>query len=104
MAFNYSFLEKVLVFAWWIIQTGSLLPCLLGHALNNFLAVTLARSEIPGFAENPEALVFLPWWVDVCAVLLAVLGLRWFYQVAKSEEADQLEVGVDLAETSRYDN
>lgn len=83
-----------LVFAWWIIQTGSLLPCILGHALNNFLAVTLARSEIPGFAENPEALVFLPWWMDVCAILLAVLGLWWFYQVAKCEETDHVEVGV----------
>ncbi len=84
-----------LVFAWWIIQTGSLLPCLLGHALNNFLAVTLARSEIPGFAENPEALIFLPWWVDVCAVLLAALGLWWFSQVAKREETDQLEAEVE---------
>ena len=81
-----------LVFAGWIIQTGSLLPCLLGHALNNFLAITLARSGIPGFVENLEALVFLPLWVDACAVLLTVLGLRWFYQVAKSAEADQLGV------------
>lgn len=93
-----------LVFAWWFIQTGSLLPCLLGNALNSFLAVTLARSGIPGFGKISEALVFLPWWVDVCAVVLAVLGLRWFYQVAKSVEEDQFEVGVDLAETSRYDN
>lgn len=84
-----------LVFAWWVIQTGSLLPCILGHALNNFLAVTLARSGIPGFAENPEALIFLPWWVDVCALLLAVIGLRWFYQVAKREETDHLEAGVE---------
>ncbi len=84
-----------LVFAWWIIQTGSLLPCLLGHALNNFLAITLARSEIPGFGKISEALIFLPWWVDVCAVLLAALGLWWFSQVAKREETDQLEAGVE---------
>ena len=88
-----------LVFAWWIIQTGSLLPCILGHALNNFLAVTLARSEIPGFAENPEALVFLPWWVDVCAVLLAAVGLRWFYRVAKREETEYFEASVEPEET-----
>ncbi len=84
-----------LVFAWWIIQTGSLLPCLLGHALNNFLAITLARSEIPGFGKISEALIFLPWWVDVCAVLLAALGLWWFYQVAKRNKIDQLEEGVE---------
>lgn len=74
-----------LVFAWWFIQTGSLLPCLLGHTLNNFLAVTLARSKIPGFGKISEALIFLPWWADVCAVLLAAMGLWWFYQVAKRE-------------------
>ena len=84
-----------LVFAWWIIQTGSLLPCLLGHALNNFLAITLARSEIPGFGKISEALIFLPWWVDVCAVLLAALGLWWFYQVAKRNKTDQLEAGLN---------
>ena len=84
-----------LVFAWWIIQTGSLLPCLLGHALNNFLAITLSRSEIPGFAANPEALIFLPWWVDVCAILLAAIGLWWFYQVAKREGTGRVEAGVE---------
>ena len=84
-----------LVFAWWIIQTGSLLPCLLGHALNNFLAITLARSGIPGFT-SPKALIFLPWWVVVCAVLLAAIGLWWFYQVSKREETDQLDAGVEL--------
>ena len=84
-----------LVFAWWIIQTGSLLPCLLGHALNNFLAITLSRSEIPGFAENLEVLIFLPWWVDVFAVLLAAIGLWWFYQVAKREETNRVEVRVE---------
>ncbi len=84
-----------LVFAWWIIQTGSLLPCLLGHALNNFLAITVAWSGIPGFAENPDALIFLPWWVDVCAVVLAVFGLWWFYGVAKREEMECIEEGVE---------
>ena len=84
-----------LVFAWWIIQTGSLLPCILGHALNNFLAVTLARSEIPGFGETSEALIFLPWWVDMCAVLLAAIGLWWFYQVSKHEETEHFEARVE---------
>lgn len=93
-----------LVFAWWIIQTGSLLPCLLGHALNNFLAITLARSEIPGFVENTEALVFLPWWVDVCAILLAVLGLWWFHQVAKREKAEHFEEEIEPVGTSGCDN
>ena len=84
-----------LVFAWWIIQTESLLPCLLGHALNNFLAITLSRSEIPGFAESPETLVFLPWWIDVCAILVAAIGLWWFYRVAKHEETNRVEASAE---------
>lgn len=84
-----------LVFAWWIIQTRSLLPCLLGHALNNFLVITLARLKIPGFVKNSKALIFLPWWMVACAVLLAAIGLWWFYQVAKREETDQLEAEIE---------
>ena len=84
-----------LVFAWWIIQTGSLLPCLLGHALNNFLVITLARLKIPGFVKNSKALIFLPWWMVACAVLLAAIGLWWFYQVAKREETDQLKAEIE---------
>ena len=75
-----------LVFAWWVIQTRSLWSAILGHTLNNFLAVTLARSGIPGFGKVSEALIFLPWWVDVCAVLLAAIGLWWFYQVASRKK------------------
>lgn len=93
-----------LVLVWWFIQTGSLLPCLLGHALNNFLAVTLARLGIPGFGKISEALIFLPWWVDVCALLLAAMGLWWFYQVAKSEETDHVEAEVEPKRISGCDN
>ena len=54
-----------LVFAWWIIQTGSLLPCLLGHALNNFLAIYIVTVvKYRDFVESPDALIFhIPWWV-----------------------------------------
>ncbi len=72
-----------LVFAWWVVQSGSLLPALFGHALNNFLAMTTARLEIFGPMEDWDVVVFLPWWLFVCGIVLAVVGLRWFNQMAK---------------------
>ncbi len=72
-----------LVFAWWVVQSGSLLPALFGHALNNFLAMTTARLEIFGPMEDWDVVVFLPWWLFACGIVLAVVGLRWFHQMAK---------------------
>ena len=72
-----------LVFAWWVVQSGSLLPALFGHALNNFLAVTTARLELFGPMEDWDVVVFLPWWLFACGIVLAVVGLRWFHQMAK---------------------
>ncbi len=95
-----------LVFAYWVIQTGSLWPAILGHALNNLGSVTFLHFDVPGFpvSEDLNVVIHNPWWLNVCGPILAVLGLWWFYQVAKREEPDQLEVDIELAETSRYDN
>ncbi len=73
-----------LVFAWWVVQSGSLLPALFGHALNNFLAVTTARLELFGPMEDWDVVVFLPWWLFACGVILALIGLWWFSQIAKN--------------------
>ena len=70
------------VFARWVIQTGSLIPAIAGHALNNFLFLTVARYEIFGPIDDFNNLVFLPWWLNVCGIVLAIVGLRWFNQVA----------------------
>ena len=72
-----------LVFAWWVVQTGSLLPAIAGHALNNFLALTVSHLEIFGPMDDYNTVVFLPWWLNVCGIVLAVIGLRWFNQMAK---------------------
>ena len=92
-----------LIFAWWVVQTGSLWPAILGHALNNFLFVTFRHFDVPGFpvSEDMNVVVHNPWWLNVCGPILAVLGLWWFYQVAKREKADQLEAEV---EPRRCDN
>lgn len=70
-----------IVFAWWVIQTGSLWPAILGHALNNFLEVTFLYFDVPNFWENVVVL-------NLCGVILATLGLWWFYRVAKQKEAE----------------
>ena len=79
-----------IVFAWWVIQTGSLWPAILGHALNNFLFVTFMHFEIPGFpvSEDLNVITHNPWWLNVCGPILAALGLWWFYQVTKAKEAE----------------
>ena len=74
-----------IVFAWWVIQTGSLVPALAGHALNNFLALTVAHLELFGPMGDFSTVVFSPWWLNVCGIAMAVVGLRWFNQVAKRE-------------------
>lgn len=77
-----------LVFAYWVIQTGSLWPAILGHALNNLIFVTFWHFDVPGFpvSDDFNVVVHNPWWLNVCGPILAVLGLWWFYQVAKSKK------------------
>ncbi len=79
-----------IVFAWWVIQTGSLLPAIAGHALNNFLFLMVARYEIFGPLDDFNNLACLPWWLNVCGIILAVVGLWWFNEMAKSK-GEQVE-------------
>lgn len=75
-----------LVFAWWVVRTGSLLPAIFGHALNNFLSLTLARLGLFGPIENWDVPVFLPWWLQLCGIALAIFGLWWFNQISRGAE------------------
>ena len=86
-----------LVFAYWVIQTGSLWPGILGHALNNFLSVTFLHFDVPGFpvSEDFNVVIHNPWWLNVCGPIVAAIGLWWFYQVAKREGKNRVEVGVE---------
>ena len=86
-----------IVFAYWVIQTGSLWPAILGHALNNFLSVTFLHFDIPGFPvfEDFNVVVHNPWWLNVCGPIVAAIGLWWFYQVAKREGTGRVEAGVE---------
>ncbi len=79
-----------LVWAWWVVRTGSLLPALFGHALINFVAATtghLLNSSHP-VSEDLDNASFLPWWLGVAGLALATLGLWWFSRVAVPVQHD----------------
>ena len=77
------------VFAWWYFRTGSLWPALFGHALNNFIGVTMLHFEIPYLkvAEDFNVVFFNPWWWAGAGVFLATLGLWWFRQISKKTQS-----------------
>ncbi len=74
-----------LLLAWWVIRTGSLLPALFGHVLNNIIGVASLHFEIPYLAVSDDlnVVVFNPWWWIVSGAALAALGLWWFSRVSK---------------------
>jgi len=67
------------LFAWWRAATGSLVPGLVCHALNNampIVAANVADLRIRGYTGVPTGTVeFHPWWFDALGVALAVGGL-----------------------------
>lgn len=76
-----------IVFASWVIQTGSLIPAIAGHALNNSLALAVAHLELFGPIDSPDTVVYYPWWLFAGGIVLAVVGLWWFNQMAKRESS-----------------
>ena len=77
-----------LLLAWWVIRTGSLLPALFGHALNNFIFTTIMHFEMPYMAgsEDMNIVVFNPWWWTAAGVALAALGLWWFHLISNGRQ------------------
>lgn len=68
------------IFAHWALQTGSLLPGLVGHFMVNFTGsqLMLPISGLFGYsAETMEKLDHLPWEIVGLGTLLAVIGLSW---------------------------
>jgi len=81
-----------IVYGWWFVHTRSLIPCILGHALNNGLALMASRAtalEIPGYTVPvidgvPQ---FQPWWFNVTGLALTLLGGLWLYLAFARENA-----------------
>lgn len=68
-------------FAWWRVRTGSLVPSLVGHVLNNTLALALARLPIPTeAATSATGSLAHPIWIDLTAVALILVGIWQFRQ------------------------
>lgn len=68
-----------LVLGWWLLKTRSLLPCILGHALNNALPLIVSEllgMHIPGYTGEMRVQVeFQPPWFDLLGALLLGAGL-----------------------------
>jgi membrane protease YdiL (CAAX protease family) len=67
-----------IVAAWWFVHSGSLVPCILGHALNNGLpAITqLLALDIRGYTTGLTGPVqFQPVWFTALGAALCLAGL-----------------------------
>jgi hypothetical protein len=67
------------IFAWVYIRTGSILPCILGHAFVNAIPSIIKhvlRIEVSGLSGDASAPVqFQPLWLDLAGILLLAGGL-----------------------------
>ena len=91
-----------ILFAWWFIQTRSILPCLFGHALVNALPLIVTavfRLEIPGFTGEFGKVEFQPYWFDFVGIVLAALGV-WLliHQFRKSNDTVPEDVSGDSSD------
>lgn len=67
-----------IVFAWWTLETKSILPALIGHAVNNGMVVVtvdLLNVRIQGFNAWEEGVhAHQPWWFTLMGVVLVLIG------------------------------
>jgi membrane protease YdiL (CAAX protease family) len=71
-----------LLLAWLFIQTRSLIPCVLGHALANGISfiASFVDIKIQGFQYNPDyPRALQPLWFDLLGIALLILGL-WLFK------------------------
>lgn len=65
------------------IKTGSIIPCIFGHAVYNgipFLIVRVFHLKIQGYSEMSTASgTFQPLWLDLSALALIAAGMLLFY-------------------------
>lgn len=72
------------VFAWYVHETRSIAPAMIGHAVNNAATVALGMLAVdfPGFATLPsDAVQYQPLWLDALGLALAGGGLMWFRRI-----------------------
>ena len=74
-----------LAFGWWTLETRSILPAILGHAMNNgmvVITVDVLSVEIQGFNAWEEGVqTHQPWWFTLAGVVLLVVGAGILYNL-----------------------
>ena len=79
-----------IAFAWWTLKTRSILPALLGHALNNGMVIITAdvlNVEIQGFNAWEEGVqVHQPWWFTLAGIVLMLVGTGTLYRMWSQED------------------
>lgn len=82
-----------IVLAWFYLRAGSVLVCVIGHAVANGLMLLCSRLSwnIPGLTGTPDysITVFQPWWIDVPGLALFVFGL-WMFHHATPHQLETL--------------
>ncbi len=70
------------LFAFFVARTGSLLPAIAGHVMNNGLAFVATRrpAGIPGFTTEG----FQPWWLTALGVLVTAGGILAFLRATRA--------------------
>ena len=71
------------ILAWWRVHTGSIVPCIFGHALKNAIPMIVLgmKIEIRGYSWDPTGPVQMqPWWFDVTGVILFVTAFFFLQQ------------------------
>jgi membrane protease YdiL (CAAX protease family) len=88
-----------LIFAWIVVNTRSLWPTLIGHAVANSIPLLLTSTldlQIPGFSENITGKVVMqPWWFDLIGLVLLAIGFFWLRSLFRAEP----EVSESLPQT-----
>lgn len=83
-----------IIFAWWRVRTGSIVPCIIGHALKNAIPMIVLglKIEIKGYSSDPTGPIQLqPWWFDVIGVTLFVAAFFALQQrFAEREQSNEV--------------
>jgi hypothetical protein len=77
---------------WLYVRTGSLVPCMIGHAVNNALAALSRHApfDIPGFTAPHGPLttpVHQPLCLTLAGAAVLALGLFWFHRATPTQPA-----------------
>jgi membrane protease YdiL (CAAX protease family) len=91
----FGFLPRMLLgacFGYLVFWTGSLLPAIFGHFVNNGMAVLGEYSMRNGWVSfEEEQLSALPWWTVIASVLLTILLLYWLQSRKKDGAFERLD-------------